>query len=121
MSLTPLWGEYFASHEIESKHWSEVGAFNAPDLEIMTFARDNGFVVFTHDLDFGSILAVTNAQGPSVVQVRTQDPIPALAGQMVLSAIREHRDHIERGALITVEPDRLRARVLPLFRGSKPR
>lgn len=32
-----------------------------------------GYVVFTHDLDFGDILAATNADDPSVIQVRTQN------------------------------------------------
>jgi predicted nuclease of predicted toxin-antitoxin system len=39
----------------------------------MKWANDNGYVVFTHDLDFGALLATTHAQGPSVIQIRTQD------------------------------------------------
>ncbi|HEX7505517.1 MAG TPA: DUF5615 family PIN-like protein, partial [Polyangia bacterium] len=35
----------------ESVHWSEVGDPRASDLAIMTWAYDNGFVIFTHDLD----------------------------------------------------------------------
>ena len=39
----------------------------------MAWAGEHGSVVFTHDLDFGSLLALTQAVGPSVIQVRTQD------------------------------------------------
>lgn len=44
---------------------------SATDEEIMRWARENGYVVFTHDLNFGVILAATRAQSPSVIQVRT--------------------------------------------------
>jgi predicted nuclease of predicted toxin-antitoxin system len=85
----------------------------------MEYARHHGYVVFTHDLDFGNILAVTHATGPSVIQLRTEDPIPDVMGALLLSALREYAAHLQRGALITVEPDRLRARVLPIIPGIK--
>ncbi len=42
----------------------------------MEWAKTNSHIVFTHDLDFGAILAATNAIAPSVIQVRTQDVMP---------------------------------------------
>jgi len=39
----------------------------------MDWAKDNGYVVFTHDLDFSALLAATQAECSSVIQVRTQD------------------------------------------------
>ena len=33
-------------------HWSEVGSANASNREILFWARSEGFVVFTHDLEF---------------------------------------------------------------------
>jgi predicted nuclease of predicted toxin-antitoxin system len=53
MNLTPAWVVFLAAHHLESVHWSIVGDPRADDPEIMTFARDSSFVVFTHDLDFG--------------------------------------------------------------------
>ena len=38
----------------------------------MGFARVNGYVVLTHDLDFGAILAATHGNKPSVVQIRSE-------------------------------------------------
>lgn len=40
---------------IEAAHWSDLGAGNAPDAEIMAFAKGHDYVVFTHDLDFSAI------------------------------------------------------------------
>lgn len=115
-NLTPLWATYLTGRGIESLHWSDVGPLNAPDPEIMAYALARKLILFTHDLDFGSILAATNATGPSVIQVRTQDPVPAVIGELVVSTVREYARHLENGALITIEPERRRARVLPMFR-----
>lgn len=119
MNLSPSWVEYLASAGVDATHWSEVGDARAKDRVIMTHAWQHGFVVFTHDLDFGNILAVTRALGPSVIQVRTQDPVPEIMGELVVSAIQEYRSLLERGALVTVEPNKSRARVLPIVPGIK--
>jgi predicted nuclease of predicted toxin-antitoxin system len=42
----------------------------------MQWARNNDYLVFTHDLDFGILLAHSRDSGPSVIQVRTQDVTP---------------------------------------------
>ncbi len=70
MNLTPEWTGLFESHGWHAVHWSTVGDPRTTDRAIMSWARSNGYVVFTHDLDFGSVLAATRAQGPSVIQVR---------------------------------------------------
>ena len=64
MNLSPQWVSVLSSAGHECTHWSEVGSANAPDRDIMAWARSNGFVVFTHDLDFGAILAATDADFP---------------------------------------------------------
>jgi predicted nuclease of predicted toxin-antitoxin system len=117
MNLTPAWVEYLAHHGIDAQHWSTLGDPKAKDETIMAHARASGMVVFTHDLDFGNILAVTHARGPSVIQVRTEDPVPSFIGEMLVASIREYEHHLRRGALLTVEPDRLRGRLLPLVPG----
>ena len=119
MNLSPAWAEYLHAAGVEAQHWSTLGDSRAKDRTIMAYAREHALVVFTHDLDFGNILAVTHALGPSVIQVRTQDPVPAVVGELVLAAIHEYGPLLERGALLTIEPDKLRARVLPIIPGLK--
>jgi predicted nuclease of predicted toxin-antitoxin system len=98
----------------DSIHWSSVGDPRAADKTIMSWARKNGYWVITNDLDFGDILAVTDARGPSVVQFRTQDLSPAHLKPILLSVLRQYRSHLESGALISVEETRSRVRILPL-------
>jgi len=62
MNLSPRWVSVLGNSSIEAAHWSSLGARNAPDSEIMAYAKANDYVVLTHDLDFGAILAVTHAR-----------------------------------------------------------
>jgi predicted nuclease of predicted toxin-antitoxin system len=36
---------------------------SSPDAEILDYAETHGFVLFTHDLDFGMLLAARGRQG----------------------------------------------------------
>lgn len=116
MNLTPLWVDVLGHHGWHTVHWSSIGDPRAKDSEIMHWALMNNFIVFTHDLDFGSILAATQAKGPSVIQVRTQDVMPAHLEQIVVAALQQYETELETGALIIVHEGRLRVRVLPLNR-----
>lgn len=114
MNLSPRWVGLLTGAGIEATHWSAVGAKNAPDAEIMAYALANGFVVLTHDLDFSAILAATRGEKPSVVQLRADDVSPDVIGGQVLIALRQMDAELQEGALITVDPNRTRLRLLPL-------
>ena len=114
MNLSPKWVDYFASKNIEAVHWSVIGAVDSPDLEIMEYARNHNYTVFTHDLDFGAILAVTNAGKPSVIQIRMGTIIPDNAAAFVLSAMENLAADIENGALVTIDLRKTRVSLLPL-------
>ena len=70
---------------------------------VMHWAREHGFIVFTHDLGFGAILASTGATGPSVLQVRTQDVTPEHIGELVIGAFHQFEAVLLRGAIISVD------------------
>jgi predicted nuclease of predicted toxin-antitoxin system len=114
MSLSPTWRETLEQHGFEAKHWAEIGDPRAPDKDILKWAREHGFIVFTHDLDFGHLLALTHAAGPSVIQVRTDDVLPAAIGPVVLRALRQHEALLRSGALVVIEPADSRVRILPI-------
>ena len=70
----------------------------------------------THDLDFGAILAATHGDKPSVVQIRSEDVSPDIIGKQVVTALRQMAVELEQGALLTINPNRIRIRILPLRR-----
>lgn len=114
MNLSPQWVGLLTGAGIEAKHWSEIGAANAPDSEIMAFARANNCAVRTHDLDFSAILAATHGDKPSVVQIRAEDLSLNAIGRRVIAALLQMTSELEQGALITIDPNRTRVRILPL-------
>lgn len=114
MNLSPRWVKALAPAGIEAAHWSSLRPANAPDTAIMAFARANGYVVLTHDLDFSAILAATRDAKPSVVQIRSEDLSPEAIGGMIVDALQQTTDQLEEGALLNVEPGRARLRLLPL-------
>jgi hypothetical protein len=71
-----------------------------------------------NDLDFGKLLAFSRATHPSVIQFRAQDIRPSALGGLALQALKEHHTRLEglsgEGALITIEIERFRTRILPL-------
>jgi predicted nuclease of predicted toxin-antitoxin system len=116
MNLPPLWAEVLQRHGWEAVHWSAVGDARASDRTIMEWARANSYVVFTHDLDFAALLAATGSDGPSVIQVRTQDVTPEHIEGIVTRALRQNETLLEGSVLITIDEARARCRILPLRR-----
>ena len=114
MNLSPTWIPVLHAAGHEARHWSAVGDLRAQDSEVMTWARQNGYMVFTHDLDFGALLAVTGAEGPSVIQIRTTDVTPEAQSKRLLAALEQFKEHLENGALISIDESRARVRLLPL-------
>ncbi len=114
MNLSPKWVGFLQQAGFGAAHWSQIGASNADDREIMAYAKTNGFVVLTNDLDFGSILAATGGHAPSVVQIRTDDCRMEKIGTIVTDAINTAKDQLTEGALVTIDATRMRITTLPI-------
>lgn len=114
MCLPPAWASVLNSAGHEAKHWSDVGARNAQDIEILEWARQREYIIFTHDLDFGTLLALTKAVGPSVIQVRTQDVTPEHLSSSVIHALATYKENLLSGALMVIDETKQRITLLPL-------
>ena len=119
MNLSPEWVDLLRESGFQAIHWSSIGKPSASDSEIMAWAAANAHIVFTHDLDFGTALALAGASGPSVFQVRIQDVLPKATGGMVVGLLKRFAAELEKGAIVTAEPNRLRVRLLPVARRSE--
>ena len=114
MNLSPQLVQIFKEYGIEAIHWKDIGAFEASDEEILFWAKKRNFIVVTHDLDFGAILAATKTNAPSVVQIRTLNVVPEIIGPKLVKVLKKFRVILEQGALIVVEERKTRVRILPL-------
>lgn len=114
MNLSPARTGVLSAAGHHARHWSDVGNPGAADSAILRWAIDKGFVLFTHDLDFTATLAASGASGPSVIQFRAGDVLPAALAPALLAAIDQFESALLRGAIVVVTPSESRARVLPL-------
>lgn len=114
MNLSPRWTGFLADADIRAAYWSDLGAGNAPDVEIMAFAKAHGYAVFTHDLDFSAILAGNPRGETQRCASWLPGREPEAIGDAVVTAVRQTADDLDQGALFTVEPSRMRLRLLSL-------
>ena len=112
MNLPLLWIEALRSAGFEAVHWSEIGAPDSPDDDIVAYADSTASIILTRDLDFGEYVATSGRNRPSIVQLRARRGVPALHGQLVVKVLAETREALEQGALVTIDADRVRVRLL---------
>ena len=114
MNLPPALANMLSNRGIESKHWSTIGAYDAKDSEILLYACENDFIIMTCDLDFSTILSVTHGLKPSLVQIRTQCFNLEKLANMIAHSMPLNEQELKRGAILTIDANRARLRLLPL-------
>jgi predicted nuclease of predicted toxin-antitoxin system len=114
MNVSPQLVPAFEAAGHTCAHWSGIGDPRATDETILDHAKENGFVLVTHDLDFGAILATSQADSPSVIQVRMQDVLSTRFVSMILVALERFAEELTSGALLVVDENRSRVRILPM-------
>jgi predicted nuclease of predicted toxin-antitoxin system len=114
MNLSPLWVPVLEAAGWETVHWSSIGHPSASDQEILEYAKLQGYAIFTHVLDFGAILTATNAEYPSVIQARIQDVTPGYLSGFVIATLHRFKQHLDAGALVTIDDKHSRVRILPI-------
>ncbi len=103
-----------AAHD--AVHLREEGLIRLPDPDIVAKAIQEQRVVLTFDLDFGDILAVSRAEGPSVIIFRLRNQTPAAVNPRLFRVISNCAAELTSGAIIIVEDQGYRLRRLPIRR-----
>jgi predicted nuclease of predicted toxin-antitoxin system len=114
MNLSPKWADFFTLHNIKAIHWSLIGDGRAPDEDIFDYAQRHDFIVFTSDLDFGTLLAFSKAAKSSVFQIRMDNALPYETGDKVIACLEQFKNEIKQDCLITLDDVKMRVRILPL-------
>ena len=114
MGISPHSVAFLRDLGYEALHLHELGLDRLPDAEILAKARREGYIVLTHDLDFGELLATSGDRLPSVVIFRLRNMRPANVNRYLRILIAEHRAHMNQGAILSVAEGRIRVRVLPV-------
>ena len=98
----------------EVLRWSDIGSPTASDDEIMKYAREHDYAILTYDLDFSAILAASRDSLPSVVQIRASIQRANQAVDLISSAIQKNESHLLKGAILSIDLNKSRLRILPL-------
>ena len=97
-----------AGHEVESvADWPR----DPGDSEILADAHRNGQVFVTLDKDFGEIAIVRRQPHSGIVRLvtlRAEDQ-----GSAAVAALARYREELAKGAILTVEPGRVRVHLDP--------
>jgi predicted nuclease of predicted toxin-antitoxin system len=112
MNLSIDWVSALRAVDIEAVHWATIGPHEASDESIMVWAHANGAIVLTRDLDFATMLTMQGLASPSIIQLRIDQVRPERHLSLVQRALSLYRPHLEKGAIVTLEEERMRVRVL---------
>lgn len=93
---------------------SEVLPVEAPDDRILSFARKEGRVVVTQDLDFSALLALGGHQEPSLVTLRLAVSDPETVTRRLLDVLPGLEDVLRKGSAVSVDDALVRVRSLPI-------
>lgn len=100
---------------LDTVHTSEIGLAEAEDADILQAAASMDRVVVTLDADFHAMIALTRATGPSVIRIRIERLRGEALARLVKEVVSQCREELRHGALVSVEPWRVRVRRLPLI------
>jgi predicted nuclease of predicted toxin-antitoxin system len=112
--ISPRTVEFLRRGGHDAVHVRERNLQRSTDRELIGVAHAERRVVLTFDLDFGEILALASADGPSVVLLRLADESAEAVNGRLAVVLREEAGTLEGGALILVEDTRYRVRRLPI-------
>jgi predicted nuclease of predicted toxin-antitoxin system len=101
-----------AGHDVAHVRLRGLGGYT--DDEVMALAVEEGRVLITTDTDFGTILALSGAAGPSVLLLRGIGDSVDERVDATLRILPRIEQELLEGAVVVVEEDRYRIRFLPV-------
>jgi len=114
-ALSPVVAEGLRRSGHDAIHVRDLGLAAADDVTIFERADHEERVIVSADTDFGTILAMRNTARPSVILFRGATPrSPIGQVNLLLANLGEITPSIELGAVVVLEPRRIRVRTLPI-------
>ncbi|RMH82023.1 MAG: hypothetical protein D6681_17545 [Calditrichaeota bacterium] len=114
MGISPKTVAFLREQGQEAVHLCEEGLKRLEDPAILSKAREEGYILLTHDLDFGELIASSGAELPSVIVFRLRNMHPDNVNRYLQTILNRHGEALEKGVIISVMEGRIRVRTLPL-------
>ncbi|MEZ4706165.1 MAG: DUF5615 family PIN-like protein [Caldilineaceae bacterium] len=100
---------------IDAVHTGDIGYETADDAEILSLAGFENRIVVTLDSDFHALLALSGASSPSVIRIRIERLRANACAELLILLLNDWQDELESGAMLTVQPGRVRIHHLPIL------
>ncbi|MBN1606672.1 MAG: DUF5615 family PIN-like protein [Polyangiaceae bacterium] len=93
---------------------SEIMDPRSSDEAILVEARQRGAVLISHDQDFSALLAITGADGPSLLNLRVSEADAARLTEAIAVVVRVAEPDLRAGAVVTLDDSGARVHRLPI-------
>ena len=114
MNISPLTVSELKENGWEIIRVSDVLDSSAEDVHIIEWARENGYVIITQDLDFSSIIALSGSQSPSLITLRLTAVDPEKVTEKLQYVYPKIIEQLQEGYAITIDDSSMRLRKLPI-------
>jgi len=99
-----------AGHDVV--HVRDRSLLGASDDRVLALAAQEGRTLVAVDTDFGTLLALSGAIGPSVIVFRRDAHRPEAQAAFLIEHAAELEEPCERGCIVSVTADLMRIRAL---------
>lgn len=106
--------DYLTEKGISSIHTGDCGLATAADAVILSRAREEEWIAVTLDSDFHAQLALSRAQGPSVIRIRIEGLRGKDIADLIYGVLQVCRNDLDKGSMISVTEAGIRVRRIPL-------
>lgn len=114
MGISPRTVEWLRDKGYEAIHLVEQGLERLADDEILAKAQTEERIVLTVDLDFGYLLAVSQASLPSVILFRLGNESYEVINERLEEVLIQCEKELTIGAIVSVNNEGIRIRRLPI-------
>jgi predicted nuclease of predicted toxin-antitoxin system len=114
MNISPLTVSILCRAGYETIRVNKVLSASVPDEQILSYARDNEYVLITEDMDFSALLAVNGYDRPSVVSLRLSFSDPETVADRLIHILPACEGPLVDGCIVAVSDEVIRIRHLPI-------